>query len=75
MAQRDIGTAGAEERIPLAEEQLVVGKREASRGRVRSYVVETPVEEEVTLHQEHMDIERRPVDRPVEPSPHFSHAI
>src|SRR5919199_297438 len=27
-AQRDIGTAGAEERIPLVEEQIVVGKRE-----------------------------------------------
>ena len=68
-AQRDIGTAGAEERIPLAEEQIVIGKREVGRGyvRVRSYVVETPVEEQVTLHQEHVDIERRPVDRPVEP--------
>jgi len=32
-AMRD--TAGTEERIPLAEEQLVVGKREASHGRVR----------------------------------------
>jgi stress response protein YsnF len=30
-------------------------------------VIETPVEEQVTLHQERVDIERRPVDRPVGP--------
>ena len=66
-ARRDIGTTGAEERIPLAEEQIVVGKRDVGRGRVRvrSYVVETPVEQQVTLHQERVDIERRPVDRPL----------
>jgi uncharacterized protein (TIGR02271 family) len=68
-ARQEIGMSGAEERIPLAEEQIVVGKREVGRGyvRVRSYVVETPVEERVTLHQERVDIERRPVDRPIEP--------
>jgi uncharacterized protein (TIGR02271 family) len=67
--RQEIGMSGAEERIPLAEEQIVVGKREVGRGyvRVRSYVVETPVEERVTLHQERVDIERRPVDRPIEP--------
>jgi uncharacterized protein (TIGR02271 family) len=67
--RQEIGMSGAEERIPLAEEQIVVGKREVGRGyvRVRSYVVETPVEERVTLHQERVDIERRPVDRPMEP--------
>jgi uncharacterized protein (TIGR02271 family) len=66
-ARRDIGTTGAEERIPLAEEQIVIGKRDVGRGRVRvrSYVVETPVEQQVTLHQERVDIERRPVDRPL----------
>jgi uncharacterized protein (TIGR02271 family) len=48
--------------IPLAEEQLVVGKRVVNRGttRVRRYVVETPVEENVTLHNENVSIERRP---------------
>jgi uncharacterized protein (TIGR02271 family) len=68
-ARQEIGMSGAEERIPLAEEQIVVGKREVGRGyvRVRSYVVETPVEERVTLHQERVDIERRPADRPIEP--------
>jgi uncharacterized protein (TIGR02271 family) len=62
------GAAGQEEeRIPLAEERLRVGKREAGHGRVRvrSYVVEAPVEEQVTLREERVDVERRPVDRPV----------
>lgn len=53
-----------EERIQLAKEELRVGKREVNRGgaRVRSYVVETPVTEQVTLREEHVNIERRPVD-------------
>ena len=53
--------------IEVVEERLKVGKREATSGRVRvrSYVVETPVEEQVTLHQENVDVQRRSVDRPV----------
>ncbi len=53
--------------ISIVEERLVVGKREVARGgvRVRSYVVETPVEEQVSLRQEHVDVERRAVDRPL----------
>ena len=60
--------AGREESIPIVEERLRVGKRETAHGRVRvrSYVVETPVQEQVTLHQEHVQVERRPVDRPLE---------
>lgn len=52
-----------EQRIPIAEEHLVVGKREVERGgaRVRSYVRETPVHEQVQLHEEHVEVERRPV--------------
>ena len=67
-AQTDGLREGAnEERIPVVEEQLVVGKREVERGgvRVRSYVVETPVHEQVTLREEHVDVERRPVDQPL----------
>jgi uncharacterized protein (TIGR02271 family) len=62
------GTAtGREEAIPIAEERLRVGKRVASAGRVRvhSYVVETPVEEQVRLREEHVRVERHAVDRPV----------
>jgi uncharacterized protein (TIGR02271 family) len=62
--------AGTEERIPLAEEQLRVGKRVAQQGRVRirSYVVETPVTETVHLRDERVEVERRPVDRPLSAS-------
>lgn len=58
--------ATGRETIPLAEEQLRVGKRVAHAGRVRvrSYVVETPVEQQVGLREEHVHIERRPADRP-----------
>jgi uncharacterized protein (TIGR02271 family) len=61
------GSAQGEERIPIVEERLQVGKREVNRGRVRvrSYVVETPVQEQVALRQEHVEIERRSVDRPL----------
>jgi uncharacterized protein (TIGR02271 family) len=49
--------------IQLAEESLSVGKRAVSGGttRIRKYVIETPVEEEVNLHSEKVSIERRPV--------------
>ena len=52
-----------EERIPLVEEQLQVGKREVERGgaRVRSYVREQPVSEQVNLREENVSVERRPV--------------
>jgi uncharacterized protein (TIGR02271 family) len=54
-----------EEHIPIVEEQLRVGKREVHRGgaRVRSYVKEVPVHESVNLREEHVNIERRPVDQ------------
>ena len=52
--------------IPIVEEQLVVGKREVDRGGVRiySHVVERPVEADVTLRDESINVERRFVDRP-----------
>jgi uncharacterized protein (TIGR02271 family) len=55
------------ESIPIVQEQLRVGKRETERGavRLRSYVVEQPVHEEVSLREEHVQIERRPVNQPV----------
>ena len=59
------GTTGDEQVIPVAEEELVVGKREVNRGgaRVRSYVTETPVPEQLRLREERINVERRPVDR------------
>jgi uncharacterized protein (TIGR02271 family) len=54
-----------EEHIPIVEEELRVGKREVTRGgaRVRSYVREIPVHEQVSLREEHVSVERRPVDQ------------
>ncbi|MHB0857334.1 MAG: YsnF/AvaK domain-containing protein [Anaerolineae bacterium] len=47
------------------QEELRVGKREVDRGgvRVRSHTIEEPVEEDVTLREEHVDVQRKPVDR------------
>lgn len=60
-------TATSDQAIPIAQEQLRVGKREVNEGRVRvrSYVVEQPVEEDVELRQERVNVERRPVDRAI----------
>jgi uncharacterized protein (TIGR02271 family) len=65
------GRIGSEDAVlPVTEEQLAVGKRQTSKGGVRIYtdVTETPVEETVELREEHAEIERRPVDRPVSAS-------
>jgi uncharacterized protein (TIGR02271 family) len=52
--------------IPVVQEELEVGKRQVNLGTVRvvARTVETPVNESVTLREEHAAIERRPVDRP-----------
>ena len=67
LAGKTAMTAGRDEVIPVVEERLTVGKREVGRGsvRVRSYVVERPVEQQVSLHEERIDVDRRPVDRPL----------
>ena len=58
-----VATPATGETIQLAEERLVVGRRAVNRGttRVRRFVVETPVEEQVTLHDENVQVDRRPV--------------
>jgi uncharacterized protein (TIGR02271 family) len=52
--------------LPVVEEEIKVGKREVERGGVRvySHVTEKPVEEQVSLREEHARVERRPVNRP-----------
>lgn len=54
--------------IKVVEENLKVGKRDVSHGRVRvrSYVVEEPVSADVSLRSERVDVVRRAVDRPVD---------
>ncbi|MDX1933185.1 MAG: DUF2382 domain-containing protein [Capsulimonadales bacterium] len=56
--------------LPVTEEQVAVGKRAVERGGVRVYthVTERPVQEQVTLREEHVTVERRPVDRTVDPN-------
>jgi uncharacterized protein (TIGR02271 family) len=53
----------AEQTLQLSEEQLQVGKRLVNRGttRIRRFTTERPVEEQVTLHDEKIVVERRPV--------------
>ncbi len=64
-----LGTAATplagEMAIPIIEEQLVVGKREVDRGGVRvySHVTERPADAQVSLHEERINVERRPVNR------------
>jgi uncharacterized protein (TIGR02271 family) len=68
--QRPIAAqSGAEEAIPVVQERLRVGKREVNRGsvRVRSYVVEEPIQEQVNLREERVDVERRPVAQRLRP--------
>lgn len=53
--------------LPVVEEEIRVGKREVDRVglRVSTRVEERPVEESVRLREEHINVERRAVDRPV----------
>lgn len=55
-----------EEVVRLAEEQLNIGKRkiESGKTRVRRLVVENPVEANVNLHEEHVEIMRRAISEP-----------
>lgn len=54
--------------LPVVEEELKVGKRAVQQGgvRVHTHVENIPVEESVTLREEHVTVDRRPVDRPVD---------
>jgi uncharacterized protein (TIGR02271 family) len=68
--QRDMGEQLNDQRstaIPVVQEDVKIGKREVQRGGVRvfSRVVETPVNETVNLREEHVSVERRPVDQPI----------
>jgi uncharacterized protein (TIGR02271 family) len=69
----DYGTTGRttnvddEVAIPIVEEEIRVGKREVERGGVRVDVdvQEIPVEEQVRVRDEHVQVERRRVDQPI----------
>jgi uncharacterized protein (TIGR02271 family) len=61
------GDAAANAILPVVVEELEVGKREVGIGgvRVTSKVTETPVEEDIRLRTERIDVERRAADRPI----------
>lgn len=55
------------QRFELREERLVANVAAGEKGRVRlqKRVVEEPEEIEITLRHDELDLERRPVDRPL----------
>jgi uncharacterized protein (TIGR02271 family) len=57
-------------KLPVIEENLEVGKQEVQTGgaRITSRIVERPVQEDISLREEHVNIERTPVDRPISSS-------
>jgi uncharacterized protein (TIGR02271 family) len=60
------GLDAAEEVLRLAEEQIEIGKRQVATGksRIRRFVTEKPVEQQITLHEEHYEVSRREVNDP-----------
>jgi uncharacterized protein (TIGR02271 family) len=61
-----IGSATKDEVLRLAEEQLNVGKSLVEEGttRIRRFVTQRPVEEQISLHEEHAEVVRRAVENP-----------
>jgi uncharacterized protein (TIGR02271 family) len=61
-----VGAVPREEVLGVAEEQINVGKRLVQEGatRIRRFVTETPVEVQVTLHEEHARVLRRAITDP-----------
>ena len=59
--------AGGEAVVPIVEEELQVGKRKVEKGavKVKTVVTEKPVEASINLHEEHVTVKRRAVNRPV----------
>jgi uncharacterized protein (TIGR02271 family) len=60
-----VAESGTTGRIPVVEEELQVGKQEVQTGgiRLRSRIVERPVEESVRLREEHVNVEHNVADR------------
>ncbi|MFD2999076.1 YsnF/AvaK domain-containing protein [Pontibacter toksunensis] len=62
-------TTGNGTSIPVIEEEMHIGKRTIETGgvRVRSRVIERPIEEHLRLREEHVHVERNPVNRAATP--------
>jgi len=65
-AGSDLADTDSTDKLKVIKEDLQVGKREVETGgvRLRSRIVERPVEESIRLREEHVNIERNTVDRP-----------
>jgi stress response protein YsnF len=52
-------------RIPVVKEEIHIGKRAVERGgvRVTVHATETPITQDVRLHETHVDVERHPANR------------
>ncbi|MGI4738701.1 MAG: YsnF/AvaK domain-containing protein [Janthinobacterium lividum] len=61
-----VATGDAQQTAQVIEENLQVGKRTEQTGgvRLRSRIVERPVEASVRLREEHVTVQRTPVNRP-----------
>jgi stress response protein YsnF len=64
-AKREVVETDREWRIPVVKEELHIGKRAVERGGVRVTVraTETPITQDIRLHETHVDVERRPANR------------
>lgn len=62
-----------DEVIPVIKESIAVGKRNVETGgvKVRSAIIERPVEEHIRLHKERVHVSRKPVDRAVDATDAF----
>lgn len=63
----DYNRTDADQTIKVIEENVEVGKREVETGggiRVRSRIIERPVEESIRLREERVSVQRNPVNRP-----------
>lgn len=65
-AQGYAATGEGAQKVNIIEENLQVGKRVEQTGgaRIRSRIIEKPVEESVRLREEHVNVQRRDVNRP-----------
>jgi uncharacterized protein (TIGR02271 family) len=63
---RTTDTDLTDKKIPIIEENIEVGKKTVQTGgvRLKSRIVEKPVEEDLRLRTERVYVERNPVDRP-----------
>lgn len=63
---RTQASRGQGKAVPVVQEDIQIGKRQVLRGGVRVYsrIIEQPVEESIRLREEHVRVERRPVNRP-----------